>query len=207
MPLKIEQGSTISITDGIKIANNSIPCYVGETVYFARGYDYPNTNELTNHNSWYTAAADTTVIDKFSKGGTGFNNGYKIPFTGYYCFAVIANVFECPFAEHYSARVQRFDSSNIFVREYAVGNVIAPVTFWTDVNSIVNLPLSMSAFHTDLLNVDDTLVVSVKRDRHFLDKYYQQNSGGSNFEYEANDNTKASFNFQIRISIVNPGPA
>lgn len=208
MPIKIEQGSTITLTDGIKIANDSTACYVGETIYFARGYDFPNTNEMTDEDTFYGGVVDTVVVDKFSLGGDGYNNGYKIPFSGYYCFVATVNLFECPFAEHYSAKITRYTSAGSVVREYSIGNVISPITFWADSESIVNYPLSTSAFHTDLLDANDSLVVSVSRDRTFLNKYYNQYSQANNtWEHDAGVGTKASFNFDIRVSIINPAPA
>lgn len=206
MALKIEQGSTLSLTDGIKIANNAISCYVGETIYSAKGYDFPNTNELTTNDTFYSAVADSGVVDKFSLGGSGVNSGYKIPFSGYYCFSAIVNLFECPFAEHYSSKIARYNSSGTLIQEYLIGNMIAPITFAADILTIVDYPLSMNSFHTDSLNTNDSLVVLVRRNRTFLD-WYQTISSQPDWEgsvYSAGDNTIASFNFQIMVSVVNP---
>lgn len=205
MPIKIEQNSTISLTDGIKIANDATACYVGETIYFARGYDFPNTNEITTEDTFYGGVVDTVTTDKFSLSGDGYNSGYKIPFKAYYCFVATVNLFECPFAEHYSAKIIRYTSTGTVVREYPIGNIIAPITFWADSYSILDYPLGMNAFHTDLLDQNDSLVVAVRRDRTFYN-YYYNTLGSQNFEISAGNNTLASFNFDIRVSIINPRP-
>lgn len=211
MALKIEQGSTLSLTDGIKIANNAISCYVGETIYSATGYDFPNTNELTTNDTFYSGAVDDVVVDKFSLSGSGVNSGYKIPFSGYYCFSAIVNLFECPFAEHYSSKIARYNSGGTLVKEYPIGNMAAPITFAADILSIVDYPLSMNSFHTDSLNTNDSLVVLVRRNRTFLDWYQTIPSQGSQSllgaVYSAGNNTIASFNFQIMVSVVNPASA
>lgn len=202
MALKIEQGSTLSLTNGIKIANNDISCYVGETIYSAKGYDFPNTNELTTNDTFYSAVADSSVVDKFSLGGSGVNSGYQIPFSGYYCFSAIVNLFECPFAEHYSSKIARYNSGGTLIQEYLIGNMVAPITFAADILAIVDYPLSMNSFHTDSLNTNDSLVVLVRRNRTFFDWYQTISSPVS--VYYAGDDTIASFNFRIMVSVVNP---
>lgn len=208
MALKIEQGSTLSLTDGIKIANNAVSCYVGETIYSAGGYDFPNTNELTNNNTFYSSVVDTVAVDKFSLSGSGVNSGYKIPFSGYYCFSAIVNLFECPFAEHYSSKIARYNSGGTLVKEYPIGNTVAPITFAADSLEIVDHPLSMNSFHTDSLNTNDSLVVLIRRNRTFLD-WYGANVSQEPFStvFGAGSETIASFNFKIMVSVVNPASA
>jgi hypothetical protein len=209
MAVKIEQGATISITDAIKIENGlsvfGSSCYVGQTIYSASGYDYPNTFELTTNNVFYSGLVDTVGVDVFSLSEDGHNYGYLIPFQGYYCFGAVVNFFECPFAQHYRAIIRRYNSTGSIIKDYEIGRIIAPVTFFADANGIQDLPLTITGFHADSLNAEDSLLLLVKRSDWFIEQY-NANIANSAYEYEANNNTKASFNFSVTVSVLNPRP-
>lgn len=206
MSLKIQQGSTLVLDTGIKIEKDfnywAVSVKLGEVIYKASAYDYPNTSEITNNDTFYNGVVDNVDIDVFTLSGSGHNGGYQVPYAGYYSFGALVNFFECRFAEHYTAIIRRWQSNGTLIGDYVIGKTISPIAFWADDYGITGAPLAVANNFIDYLNQSDSLLVMVKRNDYYSQKYYD--AQGSTYEYEANNNTKASFNFKLNIAIVNP---
>lgn len=220
MGIKFEQGKTLKFPSGtslevdipIKITTSfdyyGVDADVGETIYNASAYAYPNTSQLTLNNTYYSGVVDTVDIDTYTNSTSGYGGGYEIPLNAYYVLSATVNFFECRFAEHYSAIIRRYTNGGTTIKDYAIGKIVSPITFWADSYGIYNLPISISNTFVDNLSLSNSLLVLVKRDKYFTQKYYDFIGSGSspNFEYEAGNNTLASFNFSLNISILNPAP-
>lgn len=196
MGIKIEQGKSLKLDD---------KSYLGQMIYHGSAYAYPLTRELTNNEQIYGGYVDTISCDLYNKSGQGYTGGYKIPKSGYYLVSASVGLYECRYAEHYRSYIRRwYGSGGSSAKDFTIGKTISPIAFWSDDFGINDLPITQSNSYVIYCEINDSLRVYVVRNSYYSTKYY--NSLGTNSEYEANNNTRPSFNFEIRVALLNIAP-